>query len=69
MLKVWVEMTKLNLNLMSKWDKVSPIPSLVNPIAMLNFFLLTMMMTFVSFLNMLATHLNRLNVKLTTDQA
>ena len=69
MLKVWEEMTKPNLNSMSKWDRVSPIPSLANPIATLNFFLQTMMMMFVSFLNMLATHLNRLIVKLTIDQA
>jgi hypothetical protein len=70
MLKVWAEMTKLNLNSMSKWDKVSPIPSLVNLTAMLNFSLLTMMMKFVSFLNLqlLVSHLNRLIVKLTTDQ-
>jgi hypothetical protein len=63
-------MTKLNLNSMSKWDKVSPIPSLVNLTAMLNFSLLTMMMKFVSFLNqqLLVSHLNRLIVKLTTDQ-
>jgi hypothetical protein len=46
--KVWVVTINNILNSTSKWDKASPIQSLDNPTAIMNFYLQTMTKTFAS---------------------